>query len=254
MRGSRYRTSSHGSWGARIAVGLPYAFLCRMPPCTTDGITSPGRRTPPRRRRAQRALTARRTHGDASAGTGRPVPWAPRRAPVTRRRPFWPTWLPAEGFRAWATRDVDHLTRRIELAQHVFLHLRDLAPLMVLLCALAEHNGETIKELSAQHKILDGRAVELTLIKRRRGPRRRQPDELRPRLRPFQSIRRQPVQDLQGVPLPPAGLLSGSLGELCDPGGRRHPPLPGHRLTPLAKCTIVPGPNNSAVMSSAVIS
>ncbi|MCX4596981.1 hypothetical protein OG819_47345 [Streptomyces sp. NBC_01549] len=66
----------------------------------------------------------------------------------------------------------DHLTRRIELAQHLFLHLRDLAPLMVLLCALTERNGETIKELPAQHKILDGRAVELTLIKRRRGPRR----------------------------------------------------------------------------------
>lgn len=66
----------------------------------------------------------------------------------------------------------DHLTRRIELAQHLFVHLRDLAPLMVLLCALTERNGETIKELPAHHKILDGRAVEVTLIKRRRGPRR----------------------------------------------------------------------------------
>jgi hypothetical protein len=66
----------------------------------------------------------------------------------------------------------DHLPRRIELAQHLFLHLRDLPPLMVLLCALTERNGETLKELPAQHKILDGRAVEVTLIKRRRGPRR----------------------------------------------------------------------------------
>ncbi|MEU9291460.1 hypothetical protein AB0D57_44305 [Streptomyces sp. NPDC048275] len=65
-----------------------------------------------------------------------------------------------------------HQTRRIELARHLFLHARDLPPLMVLMCALAERNGETVKELPAEHKILDGRAVELTLIKRRRGPRR----------------------------------------------------------------------------------
>ncbi|MFF1446368.1 hypothetical protein [Streptomyces sp. NPDC058295] len=42
-----------------------------------------------------------------------------------------------------------HLTRRIELAQHVVLHVQGLAPLMVLLCALTERNGETLKELPA---------------------------------------------------------------------------------------------------------
>jgi len=66
----------------------------------------------------------------------------------------------------------DYLPRRIELAQHLFLHQRDLSPLMVLLCALTERNSETIKELPSQHKILEGRAVEVTLTKRRRGPRR----------------------------------------------------------------------------------
>ena len=42
---------------------------------------------------------------------------------------------------------------------------------MVLFVALTGRNVETIKELPAEHRILEGRAVELRVIKRRRGPR-----------------------------------------------------------------------------------
>lgn len=57
-------------------------------------------------------------------------------------------------------------------AQRVFVLLRDLPPLLTLMVAVSGRNIETIKELPAQHKILDGRAVQVRLIKRRRGPRR----------------------------------------------------------------------------------
>jgi len=62
--------------------------------------------------------------------------------------------------------------QRIEMAGRLFLTLRDLPPLMMLAAALTERNGETIKELPAQHRVLDGRAVEAVIVKRRRGPRR----------------------------------------------------------------------------------
>jgi hypothetical protein len=42
---------------------------------------------------------------------------------------------------------------------------------MVLLVALTGRNIETIKELPAEHRILENRAVELRVVKRRRGPR-----------------------------------------------------------------------------------
>ncbi|GAB3943889.1 hypothetical protein GCM10029976_067170 [Kribbella albertanoniae] len=64
------------------------------------------------------------------------------------------------------------LPKRINLASHLFLTFRDLAPLMVLLAAVTGRNGETLKELPAAHSVLDGRAVELEVIKRRRGPRK----------------------------------------------------------------------------------
>jgi hypothetical protein len=41
--------------------------------------------------------------------------------------------------------------------------------LLVLGVGLTGRNGETIKELPSQHQLLDGRAVQLTTIKRRRG-------------------------------------------------------------------------------------
>lgn len=61
----------------------------------------------------------------------------------------------------------DH-ERRV-LASQLFLTWQDLAPLMVLLGILTARNGETLKELPAKHRIVEGRAVELEVIKRRRG-------------------------------------------------------------------------------------
>ena len=62
------------------------------------------------------------------------------------------------------------LTVRRDLAEHLFLTPRDLCPLMVLLVAVTGRNIETIKELPAKHRIIEGRAVELRTVKRRRGP------------------------------------------------------------------------------------
>lgn len=61
---------------------------------------------------------------------------------------------------------------RQELAGRLFVTLPDLPPLMMLAAALSERNGETIKELPAAHRILEGKAVELVIVKRRRGARR----------------------------------------------------------------------------------
>jgi hypothetical protein len=61
------------------------------------------------------------------------------------------------------------LPARREIAEKLFLTMPDLAPLLVLLVAVTGRNIETIKELPAEHRILDGRAVALRLTKRRRG-------------------------------------------------------------------------------------
>ena len=61
---------------------------------------------------------------------------------------------------------------RHELARKLFLTLKDLSPLMMLAAALSERNGETIKELPVRHRVLEDRAVELVIVKRRRGARR----------------------------------------------------------------------------------
>ncbi|QTI90626.1 hypothetical protein [Streptomyces sp. AgN23] len=61
---------------------------------------------------------------------------------------------------------------RLQLAGRLFLTLRDLPPLMLLAAALSERNGETIKELPIAHRLLEGRAVDLVIVKRRRGARR----------------------------------------------------------------------------------
>ncbi|WP_157124495.1 hypothetical protein [Nocardia pseudovaccinii] len=61
---------------------------------------------------------------------------------------------------------------RLELAEQLFLTLADLAPLLVLLVAVTGYNVETIKELPAEHRLLEDRAVELRVIKRRRGVQR----------------------------------------------------------------------------------
>jgi hypothetical protein len=56
-------------------------------------------------------------------------------------------------------------------AERLFVVWPDIAPLLVLLVAITGRNIETIKELPAEHRVLDGRAVEVRLTKRRRGAR-----------------------------------------------------------------------------------
>jgi hypothetical protein len=58
---------------------------------------------------------------------------------------------------------------RRQLARQLFLTDEDLPPLLVLMVALTGRNGETVKELPAAHRLLDGKAVEVEVIKRRRG-------------------------------------------------------------------------------------
>ncbi|MFJ5100801.1 hypothetical protein [Streptomyces sp. NPDC088554] len=72
--------------------------------------------------------------------------------------------LPGRGRTEW--------TERSARAAELFLTPADLAPLMVLLVALTGRNIETVKELPAEHRVLEGRAVELRPVKRRRGPHR----------------------------------------------------------------------------------
>ena len=59
---------------------------------------------------------------------------------------------------------------RKQLAGQLFLTRADLPPLLVLMVALSGRNGETVKELPAAHRLLDDKAVEVSVIKRRRGP------------------------------------------------------------------------------------
>jgi hypothetical protein len=61
---------------------------------------------------------------------------------------------------------------RTGLAQRLFVTRTDREPLLVLLAAVTGRNSETLKELPAEHRVLDGAAVELRVIKRRQGPRR----------------------------------------------------------------------------------
>lgn len=56
-----------------------------------------------------------------------------------------------------------------DYAKRLFLLHADLAPLTVLMVALTGRNVETVKELAAEHTVLEDRAVRLTVVKRRRG-------------------------------------------------------------------------------------
>ncbi|MEU1101558.1 hypothetical protein ABZ408_11365 [Streptomyces tibetensis] len=72
----------------------------------------------------------------------------------------------------WTTRltqRVQHRFARVALARHLYLTQDDLTPLLLLGVALTGRNSETIKELPAQHRVLEGRAVAVALTKRRRG-------------------------------------------------------------------------------------
>ncbi len=54
-------------------------------------------------------------------------------------------------------------------AAELFLTTQDLLPLLVLGVGLSGRNGETIKELAPDHRVLDDRAVVVNILKRRRG-------------------------------------------------------------------------------------
>ncbi len=58
---------------------------------------------------------------------------------------------------------------RQELAGRLFVTRRDMWPLMILLVALTGRSPDALKELPAAHRVLENLAVELTLVKRRRG-------------------------------------------------------------------------------------
>ncbi len=64
-----------------------------------------------------------------------------------------------------------HANARLDCAEQLFLTHRDMVPLMTLLVAVTGWNAETVKELPAQHRVLEQRAVELQVVKRRRGRR-----------------------------------------------------------------------------------
>lgn len=68
-----------------------------------------------------------------------------------------------------ATASGSWLAYRKDLASHLFLTLEDLPALMLLMAALSHRNGETIKELPAQHRLVEGRVVEVDIVKRRHG-------------------------------------------------------------------------------------
>jgi hypothetical protein len=58
---------------------------------------------------------------------------------------------------------------RSQLAQHLYVTKVDVTPLMLLLVALTGLNAESVKELPADHRVLEDCAVELEFVKRRRG-------------------------------------------------------------------------------------
>jgi hypothetical protein len=59
---------------------------------------------------------------------------------------------------------------RVGLARELFLTTADMVPLLVLLVAVTGRNVESVKELPLAHTVLAGRAVQVRLPKRRRGP------------------------------------------------------------------------------------
>ncbi|MFI0984817.1 hypothetical protein [Streptomyces exfoliatus] len=61
------------------------------------------------------------------------------------------------------------LAAQRDLAGQVFLTTQDLPALMALGVGLSARNGETIKELAAAHRVLEGRAIAVNLLKRRRN-------------------------------------------------------------------------------------
>lgn len=64
---------------------------------------------------------------------------------------------------------INNVRPRIRLAMELFLVPEDLAAISALFIVLSDRNIETIKELPVDCRVLDDRAVELVLTKRRRG-------------------------------------------------------------------------------------
>jgi hypothetical protein len=69
----------------------------------------------------------------------------------------------------WPGSNLVDFSQRISAARNLFLTNDDLVPLLVLGVALTERNPETVKELPAEHRMLEGRAVAVGTTKRRRG-------------------------------------------------------------------------------------
>jgi hypothetical protein len=69
----------------------------------------------------------------------------------------------------WPHGNLPDRAGRVSAAQQLFLTSEDLVPLLVLAVALTGRNPETVKELPAEHRVLEDRAVAVSLIKRRRG-------------------------------------------------------------------------------------
>jgi hypothetical protein len=69
----------------------------------------------------------------------------------------------------WPQGNLPDRAGRVHAAQQLFLTGEDLVPLLVLAVALTGRNPETVKELPAEHRVLEERAVAVSITKRRRG-------------------------------------------------------------------------------------
>jgi hypothetical protein len=77
----------------------------------------------------------------------------------------------ATGEVPWPGRDrVRSWLARLAMAGQLFVTRADVWPLMILLVALTGRSPDALKELPAEHRVLENAAVELVLVKRRRGP------------------------------------------------------------------------------------
>ena len=67
----------------------------------------------------------------------------------------------------------DHkLPERTQLAQRLYVTAADREALLILLVALTGRNAEVLKELPHEHRVIEDRAVEVQVIKRRHGAQR----------------------------------------------------------------------------------
>ena len=69
----------------------------------------------------------------------------------------------------WPHGNLPDRAGRVRAAQQLFLTAEDLVQLLVLAVALTGRNPETVKELPAEHRVLEDRAVAVSTTKRRRS-------------------------------------------------------------------------------------